>query len=289
MLRQRSGWEPRGTSAAETVVQWVVVAVAFQVAKWIWSHPANEDHRVRSMGRALVFQARGRLLKRPSRAKIGRRGVLLADLHSYGASKAVYANPPDWPEMLVWKQLLSPGDLFIDVGANVGTYSLWAGDLGAEVLAIEPGPSAIERLRRNIGLNDFAITVIEAAATNRSGTVRIDPTQDTIAHVGTGEYEARAVTLDSIIGGRLVTGVKIDVEGAERLVLEGAREALGDQRIRCLQLEWNSASVEYYGEQRSLVADLLDEFGYRLYRPADDGSLQPTTPETGPDVFALPG
>ena len=241
------------------------------------------------MGRALAFQARGRLLHKPSRTKIGRRGVLLADLHSYGASKAVYANPPDWPEMLVWQQRLSPGDLFIDVGANVGTYTLWAGDLGAEVIAIEPGPSAVERLRRNIALNDFPITVIESAATDHCGTVRIDPGQDTIAHIGEGRYEVEAVTLDSIIGGRRVAGMKIDVEGAERLVLEGARGALGDQRIRCLQLEWNSTSVEYYGEQRTLVADLLAQFGYCLYRPSDDGTLHPATPEIGPDVFALPG
>lgn len=240
------------------------------------------------MGRAIAFQARGRLLHQPSPTRIGRRGLLLADLHSYGASKAVYANPPDWPEMLVWQQRLAPGDLFIDVGANVGTYALWAGDLGAEVIALEPGPFAVERLRRNIALNDFSITVVEAAASDRSGTVRIDPGQDTIAHIGAGLHKVQAVTLDAIIADRVVAGVKIDVEGAERIVLEGARGALREQRIRCLQLEWNSASVEYYNEQRSLVADILAEFGYRLYRPADEGTLQPATPEIGPDVFALP-
>lgn len=240
------------------------------------------------MARAVAFQARGRLLHRPTRARIGRTAVLPADLHSPGASKAVYANPPDWPEMLVWQQRLRPGDLFVDVGANVGTYSLWAADLGATVIAIEPGALACQRLRRNIELNDFPISVIEAAASNQEGTTTIDADQDTGAHIGAGSRSVPTVTLDSVIGSRVVAGVKVDVEGAERLVLEGAHRALAEHRIGCLQLEWNSASLVHYGEQRGVVADLLTEVGYHICRPTDGGALVPTTPAMGTDVFAVP-
>ena len=40
--------------------------------------------------------------------------------------------------MLVWQQALRPGDLFVDVGANIGSYAIWAADLGADVIALEP-------------------------------------------------------------------------------------------------------------------------------------------------------
>ena len=40
--------------------------------------------------------------------------------------------------MLIWQQVLQSGDLFVDVGTNVGSYTIWAADLGAEVIALEP-------------------------------------------------------------------------------------------------------------------------------------------------------
>jgi hypothetical protein len=97
-------------------------------------------------------------------------------------------------------------------------------------------------------------------------------------------------TLDAVVGERSVAGLKVDVEGAERLVLEGARRALAEHRISLLQLEWNSASLSVLGEDRSPVAELLTSSGYRLYRANLDGTLSPVgdRPTYGADVFARP-
>lgn len=58
------------------------------------------------------------------------------------ASTVVYANLPAYSEMLAWRRIIRPGDVFIDVGANVGSYGLWAADHGACVLAFEMHPVA---------------------------------------------------------------------------------------------------------------------------------------------------
>ena len=63
-------------------------------------------------------------------ARLGERSWLWVDLHRTAASKALYANPPDVPEMLVWRRALRDGGLFVDVGANVGTYTIWAAEQG---------------------------------------------------------------------------------------------------------------------------------------------------------------
>jgi FkbM family methyltransferase len=255
--------------------------------RFVWSHPANRQHRLRALGRVLAFQARGRVLKRPTIGMIGVRSKFVAEIGWTGASKAIYANPPDWPEMLVWRDRLEPGDLFIDVGANVGMYSLWAAELGAEVIAIEPGPRTAERLRANVALNDYAIEVIEAAATDTPGTVSFDPDGDAVAHLF-GRLEVEATTLDIVAGDRVVAGVKIDVEGAERLVLTGASKLLTDRRLKCIQIEWNAASEHLLGEGRDPTAELLRSFGYSLFRPSSDGTLEPTDSRPGADVFAMP-
>ena len=71
--------------------------------------------------------------------------------------------------------------------------------------------------------------------------------------------------------------------------LRGCERALSEQRIRLIQMEWNSASVEAVGTDRRPLADLLARHGYRLCRPRPDGVLEPLTDVGfGADVFALP-
>ncbi|MFC7550583.1 FkbM family methyltransferase [Plantactinospora sp. GCM10030261] len=262
-----------------------------KVLTFVWQHPANRGGRLRAVGRAATFQLRGRL-GLPTVTRIGTSASLVAELHQHGASIVVYANPPDWCEMVAWRRLLGPGALFIDVGSNVGAYALWAGETGARVIAVEPDPDAAGRLRRNIALNTMAIEVLECALADRPGELSLSVGQDSMNHlVLEGTEPSRTVpvrTLDEVIGDRDVAGVKVDVEGAERLVLEGARHALADQRIRVLQLEWNQQSERTLGEDRAPVADLLRGYGYHLMRPDEAGRLHPTEAAGyGSDMFAV--
>lgn len=214
------------------------------------------------------------------------------EVHCAAASKALYANPPDWAEMQAWKRLLSPGSLFVDVGSNVGVYALWAADAGAHVIAVEPDPQAAQRLRRNVALNEFPIDVIEAALAAEAGTMRLSTGLDTTNHLLAEDTEQGTTvavrTLDDVLGDGVAAGVKIDVEGAERLVLEGARQALTEGRIEALQIEWNDQSAVLFGESRNPVAAMLRDCGYSFWRPDGEGRLAPTDPsDFGADVFAL--
>ena len=93
-------------------------------------------------------------------------------------------------------------------------------------------------------------------------------------------------TFDRLIGERVVAGVKIDVEGAERQVLVGASHALAEGRIGLLQIEWNHTARENFGESREPVAELLATHGYALFRPGPGGALRPSSEEEGTDMFA---
>ncbi|MGX7672162.1 FkbM family methyltransferase [Plantactinospora sp. DSM 117369] len=224
---------------------------------------------------------------------MGRSGRMWAELHCAAASKVVYANPPDWNEMQAWRRILRPGDLFVDVGSNVGAYALWAGDCGAEVIAIEPSPEAVRRLHANVRLNEFAITVRECGLADHPGQCTLSTGEDTTNHL---RLEPGAVgdtievdTLDNILGSRFAVGVKIDVEGAERLVLDGARRALEQRRIGVLQIEWNARSRSVLGEDRGPVAAILAGYGYQFARPDHLGVLRDTEVSgvSSRDMFAV--
>jgi FkbM family methyltransferase len=265
---------------------------AYQVLRYVWSHPANRRRRLRGVARATVFQLRGRVGQRTLTA-IGRHGRMWAQLHYTAASKVLYANPPDWNEMQAWRRILRRGDLFLDVGSNVGSYALWAADAGAEVIAIEPSPDAATKLRENVGLNAFPITVLQCGLAAEPGRMTLTRGQDSNNHlmldpVAVGD-EIEVDTLDRVLGGRYAAGVKIDVEGAERLVLEGAGRALAEHRIGVLQLEWNELSERVLGDSRAPVAELLGRHGYVLRRPDPRGVLREThvADTRGEDVFAV--
>jgi FkbM family methyltransferase len=197
--------------------------------------------------------------------------------------------------MVVWRQRLRPGDLFVDVGANIGIYTIYMLDLGARVIAFEPDSHNAGRIREHLALNEYTAEVIEKAVSNASGVVRFTQGLDSYNHLlmsDSGGIEIEATTLDDVLGDCPVDGMKIDVEGAERLVLEGARRALAEHRIRLLQLEWSAGEVQTtLSEDRDPVADILRGHGYVLYRPdrkrGDLHRIAGPVP-TGADVFASP-
>jgi FkbM family methyltransferase len=266
------------------------LAIARALVRYVWAHPSNAGHRPRALLRLARYQFQARLLRRRAVARLGERSRLWVDQHRTAASKVMYANPPDLPEMHVWRQALVGGGLFLDVGANVGAYTIWTAECGAEVMALEPAADTFGLLLENIALNGYRVTAIQAAAGARCGTARFTAGRDAGNHLDPcGPVETRLVTIDSLIGQRRVAGMKVDAEGHEIDVLRGWTRALCERRIGLIQLEWNAMSQRLLGADRRPVADLLAQYGYGLFRPDPRGGLTPITdPGFGADVFARP-
>lgn len=272
------------------------ISNAKSVIQYILTHPANRRKRIRALAKAIIFQARGRVLNSRTLARLGEESRVWAEPGRSASSKVLYANPPDYPEMLMWRAHLRPGDLFLDIGANVGVYSIWAGELGAEVIAMEPAEDTFALLVENIDLNDHNVKPIRAAAGATCGPAqftagldcanRLDP--DNVSRDPSTTVEM--VTIDAIIQDQYVAGMKIDVEGFELEVLRGCEQALNDRRIGLMQLEWNSTSETAVGTDRAPVKEFLSKYGYDLFRPESNGSsLAPVyNADYGTDVFAKP-
>ncbi len=146
---------------------------------------------------------------------------------------------------------LGESDVFFDIGAHVGFFSVCAASIGARVISVEPSAANAARLRRNAELNGFDIAVVEAAAWDETGTVGLVAYASTKeAHVVPGEGVA-SVTIDELarrFGPPVI--MKLDVEGAEARALEGARHVLADaQPIVVCEL--------HGAEQRERVPALL--------------------------------
>jgi FkbM family methyltransferase len=134
---------------------------------------------------------------------------------------------------------LKPGAVVYDVGANVGFYTLLAAVIagpGGRVYSFEPLPRNLAILRRHVQLNHLEnVEIFDGAVSDSAGTAHFS-TQN-IPEMGfissTGDLEVRTFALDELLAaGRLRPPdvIKIDVEGAERDVFEGARKLLAEHR-----------------------------------------------------------
>ncbi|CAA9362849.1 MAG: hypothetical protein AVDCRST_MAG68-4595 [uncultured Gemmatimonadetes bacterium] len=138
----------------------------------------------------------------------------------------------------LFQEHVRPGDTVLDVGAHVGYYTVLsavlAGERGA-VWAFEPNPANARFLRRHAEINGLGqVRVTEAAVSDANGTARFGfgRGSGTGRLAAGGEVEVRTLRLDDFCAGHGIApaAVKIDVEGAEDAVLEGAREVLARHR-----------------------------------------------------------
>ncbi|HJZ98590.1 MAG TPA: FkbM family methyltransferase [Candidatus Solibacter sp.] len=237
--------------------------LAFQLRRWIWEY----------------FNQRGRepVLDFAWHAGTRLRLYLGADL----SRQAYIAGCFEPNEFALLDRLLKPGMTFIDAGANEGYYTVFAakrvGSAGI-VWAFEPSSRELERLRENLRINQIEAKVFPCALADAGGTADLaigeseHAGQNTlgrfaypIAQARTEPVELRR--LDDLVAEfspARIDILKIDVEGAEWRVLNGARETLR----KCspvILFEMSEDSLKSQGSSREQVLELIRDAGYRLY------------------------
>ncbi|KAA0680654.1 FkbM family methyltransferase [Roseomonas genomospecies 6] len=197
----------------------------------------------------------------------------------------------DWsePELRELHQFVSPGGVFIDAGANIGLYTLKAARLAGQegiVVAVEPGTTAADRLAANVAMNRFAtVRLVRKALSDRNGTAvlhHVSAGGDLQAFSLLGDSATRdgeevaTVTLDTLVEELKlprIDCIKMDVEGAEPMVVEGARRSL-ERWHPTILFEVNSAILHRRGERTDGCWERLEAMGYRFWR-LQQGRLAP--------------
>ena len=207
--------------------------------------------------------------------------AVMADLADERILDVIHEIRGENPEYQMMKAALGHGDTFIDAGANFGTFSLLASRLvgqSGRVLAIEPQPRLAGFIAQSIRLSKAEnVSIVEAVAGASEGrTNLLVPVDDTgragifPAFSGRGRHETirrEVVTLDSLESeiprsGRVF--IKIDVEGSELAVLEGAGRLVAARKPVIL-VELNPWSAQAAGRTTSELLDKLTDLGYRTF------------------------
>lgn len=253
------------------------VAIVARTTKRIWSHPENRGRRVRAVGGYAAWQLWQRTVRRPWTLTLTPARRIRCHPHSPIAAAVLYYRLPDPMEMRFLLDYLDDGDVFVDVGANLGLYTVLASSVpGVRVLAVEPSTGSFARLRENVELNglDSEVITLRLALGRRRGHARLSTANDAMNAIveGGGPSEpVEVTTVDLLVAEHAPSGIaamKVDVEGMELDVVGGGLQTLARDRPALI--------VEVNDPER--LASFASENGYtcvrydasnRLLEPAD--------------------
>jgi FkbM family methyltransferase len=220
------------------------------LARFFSTHPLTRDAPFAAWARLVSWQIRSRVQREVIVTWIGgqrlavRRGMT-------GATGNIYAGLHEFCDMMLLLHFLRDGDLFLDIGSNIGSYTILASGVRRAITwAFEPDPDTVNALKRNIELNNLSdrVVIYELALGDRDGTVSFTRGLDTINRVASnGVPSTRNVSirrLDALIGASRPLMIKMDVEGYEEPVVRGAHRLLASDSLKVVELETLTPEIE---------------------------------------------
>jgi FkbM family methyltransferase len=238
-------------------------------------HPMTREHRAEALLRTARWMVQKRLASGPTRVGWVNESTLLVDSREPGSGACPCFGLYEYEFMGFALHFLRPQDLFLDVGAHVGVYTILASvAVGCRSIACEPAPDALRLLQENLALNRIGTHVelwpnaIGAASGTASITTLLG-SRNHLVGVAAARQEAcvpvQMATVDEVVGGRPVQLIKVDVEGGEAQVIAGAAKTLGHEALLALIVELNGSGGSSEREVRRTIVDA--GFDACLYDP----------------------
>lgn len=164
---------------------------------------------------------------------------------------------------------LSPEDVLWDVGANIGLYSCFAGNLGMEVVSFEPDNPTRSSLEDNVDLNDINATVLPYGLDDKSREIERELNM---------QRENKPTTVETYSGDQILeskdidipspTVIKVDIEGMEFSALRGLEKAL--EEVRLMFVELHPEYLLERGKSAEDVRQWIYERGFEIYTINDE-------------------
>jgi FkbM family methyltransferase len=272
--------------------------------EYFFSLHGFKKHPLLTLWRALAWRMHC-FLDIPARVRVSRWNVTITlppEWSGAGATLFYVVREYYEPELTFLDRFLRPGDVFVDAGANCGVYTMAAASIVGEkglVLAFEPGREIYSALERSVSSNGHSqIRLFQTGLSNVSGTARLyshphGPSSFSLGNVdgGGSSCAIEVKKLDDVLDAAGVTKVdciKMDVEGAEELILHGATKLFERCKPRVI-FEINPGAQAALSLKRDGAWRFLETRGYRFYTIDEEGFIgELGEPPDGGNVIALP-
>ena len=234
----------------------------------VLNHPCSTKAPLKALMRSMAWYTRARITGRPTAFNFADNLELLAVPGLYGVTGNIQFGLHEFAPMSFIAHCLRSGDLFLDGGANIGSYTiLAAGVAGADVLSFEPAPESLQWLRKNIRLNRLGdrARVHAVALSSSDGHARISTGRGPANHLLKEDEPdgtlVRTVRLQTNHLDRDCCVAKLDLEGFEYEVVDGCDEFFSSDRLRALVVETNGFTRRF-GKTSADLINLVESYGF---------------------------
>jgi FkbM family methyltransferase len=241
----------------------------YATVKFITHHPLNTNHKLFALKNFIKWQIAIRILKKKVIIPWVEDSIFISGLGETGLTGNLYAGFMEYEDMIFLLHALQPAETFVDVGANIGAYTILASKVvKSNSIAFEPLPTTAERLKDQIQINriNAAVDIRNMGIGDKEGSLFFTNNNDTVNKVSlAGEVEnttmVKVSTLDTELTKDNQYFFKIDVEGYEYNVIEGASGVLSNDNVSAIIIELNGSGEEFGYSNEDIHKKILS-FGF---------------------------
>lgn len=244
-----------------------------KIIAFIVTHPIGKRRKLLALNRLIRWQIVSRLSFGGSIVDWVNSTKFIAKSGEAGLTGNVYVGLHEFADMMFLLHFLRPYDLFVDVGANSGSYTLLAASKkDVCVYSFEPDMAAYKRLTDNCKLNNYdsRINLFNVAVGEKSGNIKMTVDLDCMNYVLPDDCDTeksqlvKIDTLNNLLRDMKASIIKIDVEGLELPVINGASDVLCNPHLKAVIMELNGSCLKYgYNEQD--IINLFSDYGFSRY------------------------
>jgi len=244
------------------------------ILKYIIGHPLGRRHKIKSVSRFISWQLSHYLNPGEKTVSFFNGAKMIVRKNDTGVTGNIYVGIQDFYELSFALHFLDEKDIFVDVGANVGFYSIiLAKSKNVNSIAFEPIPSTYFKLEKNVKINSLSNNVFtkNIAIGSSIGQLRMSSDLDTVNHVKSNSNEGmqdifvEVGDLSTIFSnGEYPSLIKIDVEGFETEVIGGMKNVLLSDSLKAIIIELNGSGGRY-GYDESLIHKTLLQHSFKPF------------------------
>lgn len=241
--------------------------------QFIVNHPLNRSRKISALIGFLKWQIGSRLVPGKVVFEWINGAKIIVQSGETGLTGNIYCGLHELPDMAYVLHVVTAEDLFVDIGANVGSYTILAcAAKGAKGYCFEPVPATFSRLLDNIHINNLGgrVIALNIGLSDKESELVFSADKNCMNHViADGEQsddvvKVRVSRLDTILKGKSPSILKIDVEGFEASVLNGAEDVLGNPSLHSVVMELAEGGAKY-GFKDDDILNKMKKFGFSTY------------------------
>ena len=245
-----------------------------KIIKDILSHPLNNNRKTFALIKFFYWQLISRVFKKSLIINLTDKSKLNIIRGRTSSTGMFYCGLFEFQDQSFLLHFLKENDLFVDAGANIGVYTiLSSAHCKSKTISIEPIPETIEVLRSNLKLNNIEslVTIKDVGVSEKANKILFTDSNDAINHVkrnidsqNESYIEISTDSLDNIVGNKNPIMLKIDVEGYENEVINGARKTLSNNDLKVILIELNGCGSNY-GYDDEKINSIILNYGFKPY------------------------